>query len=451
MLKLRLKIWKQTIKEWALHDSQVVRPILGNAMYVLGMVFLRVGKADKGARTLASAHRSALSRRVDARIESLFREALNSPTTRSGKTLALAINRYHMLPLESENARKIASAPESLFDGHAIVLKSPGPNEKGVIYFFYSYTYPLFLRLYRAEEIAERYRIVLEPSWSGFCDLNILCLNQLGEKIVVGYGERRDAQLLQHVSSQFIPCDFTGNTWIDTHTFCPLAGARKDIDLIVNAAWAWYKRHWAIFKVLSKLKDRGIILRTALVGYPADMKLDEVKRLASLFGVVDQIEFHERITTKEVNALYNRSRISLLWSRREGSGRALPEGMAAGVPCISRQGFNYGEPQAFVNELSGKYSSEAQLPDTLVEMLKDVDRYQPRAWVVENMTPEVSTSKLNALLKSIAENSGEDWRCDIAIKISTLNGLEYSIADEADRFSADYTFLRSMKHPEISL
>jgi glycosyltransferase involved in cell wall biosynthesis len=449
MTTLQRKIIGIRIKEWLFFDSKVSKSFIAVAGLASGLLLLIFGRNLKGTLILSAVHRASLSVHVDKIIQNYFSNALSEQPNGISKKIQDAIYSYPQNAPIPRNIQRFIDSPEDILNGCTLVLKSPSVNEKGVLYLFYSYLYPLFLRTYDAETITDSYRLVLEPSWSGFCDLNILCTNQLAKHIVVGFGETRDAEFIESVSENFVPGDFTGNTWIDTDTFKPLAGIEKDIDVIVVAAWAWYKRHWAIFKAIKTLRERGYRLKVAFVGYPIDMTIEEMRELADFYGILDQIEFHERISAVEVNNLFNRSRVNLLWSRREGSCRTIPEGMAAGVPAIMRRGFNYGETHAHINSKSGIYSDEESLPDDIIKVINNTGNYSPRDWIVENMTPEASTIKLNDLLRRIAISNKEEWSQDVAIKISTLDGLKYKYQEESERFHSDNDLLKQYIKPRI--
>jgi glycosyltransferase involved in cell wall biosynthesis len=442
MTPLQRKILTIRIKEWLFFDSKISKSVIATTGLIAGMLLLAIGRNLKGTSILSAIHRANLSAPVDKIIEKYFANALSNHPRGLSKKIQEAIYSYPQNAPISKNIQRFIDKPEDILNGCTLVLKSPSNNEKGVLYLFYSYLYPLLLRTYDAKRITENYRLVLEPSWSGFCDLNILCTNQLSEDIVVGFGEPRDADFLKSVSKNLIPGNFTGNTWIDTDTFKPLENVVKDIDVIVVGSWAWYKRHWAIFKAIKTLRDKGHRVKVALVGYPVDMTIDQVKDLASLYGVIDQIEFHERVSTTEVNRLLNRSKVNLLWSRREGTPRTIPEGMAAGVPAIMRRGFNYGASYPHINNRTGIYSDEENLPTDIVRLINKSSEFSPRDWIIANMTPEVSTAKLNDSLEKISSVNNEAWTKGVAIKISTLDGLKYKDPDNQELFYPDNAFLK---------
>jgi glycosyltransferase involved in cell wall biosynthesis len=255
----------------------------------------------------------------------------------------------------------------------------------------------------------DRYYLVLEPSWSGFCDINVLLFTQKQRAIFVGAIEPRDKAFLSNVGTNFIPVHFGNNTWVDHRVFRPIKGLNKDIDVVMVAGWGGYKRHWAFFAALRELRKRRISTKVALIGYPLDRTIADLRRLAELFGVSDLIEFHEWLGPEEVNRLLNRAKVNVLWSRREGSPRSIIEGMFAGVPCILREGFNFGHRYDYINPQTGRFASEYNLADILLEMIENYPHFSPREWVLEHMSCQRSTALLNEAMRSTAYKLGEAW------------------------------------------
>lgn len=431
------------LKERVLFDFRFTRVILGAGSLAIGLLALIIGRHRQGAEVLARAHRAGFNGFADRIIERSFRAALGE----GGGPIATALR--HALSAYPESVEPMPAtapfhqSPERLLGGCIIVLKAPSENERGVLYLYYSYVYPLFLKYFDVASILQRYHIVIEPSWSGYCDLNVLCLHRLGRPVFVGTLEPRDAAFLRSMPAGFVPVHFGGNTWVDADVFRPLSGIEKDIDIVCIASWARYKRHWAIFKALRALRRQGTDLTLALIGYRMDMNVDDVRNQARLFDVEDLVEFHERLAPEEVNLLLNRSKVNLLWSRREGSGRAIIEGMAAGLPCVIRSGFNYGYRYPHINERTGAFATEDELPHALLRMVRNHAAYSPREPVVSEMTPEASTARLNEAIRVVALRDGESWTNDIAVKVSTLNRLQYKNPADQLRFADDYRFLES--------
>ena len=144
-----------------------------------------------------------------------------------------------------------------------------------------------------------------------------------------------------------------------------------------------------------------------------------------------------------MNALFNRAKVHVLWSRREGFNRAVIEGMFAGVPCVMRRGFNYGHPHAYVNERTGCFASERELPDRLLAMVRDHERFAPRDWVMENMSCQRGTAVLGDAIRARAGAAGEGWTHGLAVRVCQLDGMQYWDEEDRQRFEPDYAFLRS--------
>lgn len=431
------------VREWAFFESVSIRAFLGAASMVGGLLLLLSGRGVRGAEFLARAHRGDFHPAVSRLAERLFRKAIAGEGGWVTKQLRDAILRYPNEIRPTSHTQRFFDDPQRLLSGCALVVKSPTESERGVLYLYYSYVYPLILKKFDIEAIEKRYHIVVEPSWSGYCDLNILCLTALKNPVFVGSIEPRDTKFLESTGAGLIPVYVGGNTWIDAGIFKPLPGIPKDIDLIYIGSWAAYKRHWALFKALSIIKQRGRRVRVALVGYPIDLSIQRILEQAKAFGVGDLVEFYEKLTPTEVNELLNRSKVNVLWSRREGVNRAIIEGMAAGTPCIVRRGFNYGYHYPYINAKSGCFATENQLPDAIVEMLERHESMTPRDSVVPVMTPEASTQRLNDAIKRTALALGETWTKDIAVRVGTIHGLGYRTPEEKSLFSQDYAFLAS--------
>jgi hypothetical protein len=116
--------------------------------------------------------------------------------------------------------------------------------------------------------------------------------------------------------------------------------------------------------------------------------------------------------------------------------------MAAGVPAIMRRGFNYGASYPHINNRTGIYSDEENLPTDIVRLINKSSEFSPRDWIIANMTPEVSTAKLNDSLEKISSVNNEAWTKGVAIKISTLDGLKYKDPDNQELFYPDNAFLK---------
>jgi hypothetical protein len=174
-----------------------------------------------------------------------------------------------------------------------------------------------------------------------------------------------------------------------------------------------------------------------------DYTMRELQDMASRAGVVDQIEFFEKLTPEEVNKHLNRSKVFVLWSRREGFNRAIVEALLADIPVILRSGHNYGYEYPYINEKTGAYANEQNFEEIVRKVLSRIDDYSPRQWVMEHMTCQHAASILQDKIRRTAENCGENWTDGIVVKATELNSQKYWNESDNDRFKIDYDYIKS--------
>ena len=92
--------------------------------------------------------------------------------------------------------------PKRLIESRIFVAKTAAGRERGVIVVDYQYVFPLFAGLFDIQAIAERYEIVLEPSWAGVCTPEILLFSRLPYPVHVETIEPRDHEVLNGDAQQ---------------------------------------------------------------------------------------------------------------------------------------------------------------------------------------------------------------------------------------------------------
>jgi glycosyltransferase involved in cell wall biosynthesis len=342
-----------------------------------------------------------------------------------------------------KNTKKFFDDPVELFEGVMIVLKSPTNNEKGVIVIAYSYYFPLVFKLFDMEKIAEKYHFVLEPSWSGLCDPDILVFTKLSDSVFVMAFEQRDADFIKESNTNLIPIPISANWWVDYRCFQVPKLNDRDIDVIVVAAWSRFKRHANIFKAIKSLKDKGEKLNITLVGYPGDMTMDDIKALANYYNINEQITYYEWISPQEVAKLMMRAKVNLLWSRMEGVNRAIIEGMFCNTPCILRDGFNYGQKYSYINDKTGEFCTEDNLPNTILEIKNNYATYSPRTYIEQFHTCEAAVTLLNEAIAEHCYNTKDaTWSNNIDLKVNELHGMKYFSSDLLIKYADDYSWIK---------
>ena len=404
-----------------------------------GSALWSAGRVDAALGILTRTHSAAFSDRVNARITARFHREFRDESNRN--RLRHAYER--VIQTYGKELSPSLRDPRKMLGSRILVLKSPREQEKGVILLGYSYTFPLFARLFDVEAIAKRYQIVLEPSWCGFCSLDLLCFTRYNFPIFVECWEPRDLAFLTGLQSNLVPVPVADNWWVDHRVVKPDSTARKDADVIMIAAWAPFKRHWRFFEVLRQMRKQGHRPKVLLVGYGAEQSREEVVEDARRFGVVDQIEWHDGVSLAEVVHLLARAKVHLLWSRREGANRAHVEAMFANLPVILREGFNFGYRQPHINAATGVYATEENLAEQLMRLIADHHRYAPREWVMAHMSCQKATTILNDAIRRRTAAMGERWTTDLAVKTVRVNTQDYWDPEDRRRFAPDFAFLES--------
>jgi glycosyltransferase involved in cell wall biosynthesis len=326
-----------------------------------------------------------------------------------------------------------------------MVVKTSSPRERGVVIIDYNFVLPLLAGLFDLGALAQRYFIVLEPGWSGYCTPEILLFSRLDVPVFAQAYEPRDRDILKAIGQPFhVIFPASNNWWVDHRLAVPRASADRDIDVVMIAAWAAYKRHWRFFRALKQLRLRGRRLNVALVGTPYEKTKEQILAEAKHFGVDDQITVFERIPPRAVFEVLSRAKVHVLWSRREGSPRAVIEAMLADVPTILRDGFNYGFRYDYINQQTGRFAKEDELADAIVDVLDRRPSFSPRQWVLEHMTPLHATANVEQVIRPQALALGEEWTHGLVAKTAGLDSQGYWNPEDRQRFSADYEFLQSI-------
>jgi glycosyltransferase involved in cell wall biosynthesis len=234
--------------------------------------------------------------------------------------------------------------------------------------------------------------------------------------------EKRDYDFLQTLGTNLIPVSYGCGDWVNPSIFRPLKDQGKRYDAVMIARWALYKRHHVLFRVLRKLRDPSF--KVALVADPWPANREEVEKLMDVYGVRGNIDIFANLRAEEVNKVMNQSKVNLLLSLQEGGNRSLFEGFFADLPGLALKN-NIGIPKDYFNPQTGKLIEENNLKSELLYFREHWDNFNPRAWAEANITPEITTAKLNELLKRLAYQRREEWTQDLVAKSNCPNLMYY--------------------------
>lgn len=441
---MRLTIFKAWLRETVTYDLGWLSAAAAWALYGVGRVLMfapGVRYKAAGFRLVMRLHSSGWSTAVERRSALLIRRDTNL----EGRAISTGLSAcYDSVIGEAVRTHASRTPPTRIPGARLLVVKSASHDERGVIVVDYSYVFPLLPGLYDLARIADRYCIVLEPSWAGSCTPEILLYSRLTRPVFVQTIEPRDRLFIEGLNGNLSVVPIAANWWADPR-LAPATSAVRDIDIAMVAAWADIKRHWRFFRALAELKRQGHRLTAALAGYRYDRTRDDIEAMAATYGVRDQITTHERISQSEVSAILARSKIHVLWSRRECANRAIIEAMLADTPVIVRDGLTFGFRYPYINEHTGAFVRERDLGPAMLDMIDNRDRYRPREWALAHMTADQATRVLENHLRTHALDSGEKWTRGLVAKTSALNAQHYwNVQDEAT-FADDYRFIESCR------
>lgn len=304
---------------------------------------------------------------------------------------------------------------DSSFLTRSLVLKQAlSTGERGVLLVQFEYNwFRLLAQVPRWEEIEKRYDVIWGTSWSP-TDFVLLdwILQRSNGPVVVLPSHPLDAKRFSIFDPRIrCPSVLSASDWLDPTCFDPLPWYERDIDILMVANWAPFKRHHELFNALRSMPNS---LRVVLVGQPeAGHTLHDIQKLAADLRVPQALEFHERLPVEEVHQLQCRAKTALILSRREGSCVAAVEALFAGAALGMRADAHVGA-LSYVNEHTGKRFTPGKLADELPDFLENARHLDPRRWAEDHITCHHAGKKLNDFMKNLSLERGLPWTQDLA-------------------------------------
>jgi glycosyltransferase involved in cell wall biosynthesis len=311
------------------------------------------------------------------------------------------------------------------------ILKAPqAGGEKGVMILVHEYNW---LRLLANEknvrDLDQQYHFILSTSWSPTdYALLALALQSLRGTIFVQVCHHGEIPMIEQFSPRLkclpvLLCD-----WLDPACYPYKPYHEREIDILMVANWAPFKRHWQFFEALRTMPRD---LRITMIGMPeGPYTLARVRDQAALFGVKQQIEFVESIPIAEVARYQRNSKMAIILSRREGCCMAVVESLFADSPVAMLAGAHVG-PVAYINKQTGVLLKSGGMGRQLQHFLDTAESCRARAWVTEHISCFQSYQKLNTLMRNHSEQQGLPWTKDL--KMPCWWDLHPMLVNRADR------------------
>jgi hypothetical protein len=322
-----------------------------------------------------------------------------------------------------------------LFREAGIVLKAPRCEdgrvvERGVLLLKNTERLDTFRRCVAMAALLKRYTLILEPSWSGYANPKLLSFCVFRDHpIVVMSPCQADYEFLERLNSNLRPIAAGASDWVDPRVFRPLGRPEPRFDAVMIARWTLVKRHHLLFPALHHIADPSYRVALVASNTAGDTDRHAILSMIDKYRLASQISVFEDLEAAGVNEILNQSKVNLLLSRQEGSNRSLFEGFFAGVPGLAFSN-NIGIPLPHFTERTGRLIAEHELPGALLYFRDHWGEFDPRPWALANIAPEVTTAKLNLILRQLAQQRHEPWTRDIVCKCNRPELLYYP--DESD-------------------
>ncbi len=343
--------------------------------------------------------------------------------------------------------RQPKSGQDPRREGSLIVLKQPDTNtgELGVILLKYLYSFGEFPAIFDIVQVARHYQFVLEPSWTGYVEAPFFLYIGSDVDVVIQCTQSSDARFFEDLGVNFRTVGMGGGDWVDYDLFCPRPDGNRDFDVAMVASWVPWKRHEVLLHALAKLKPRK--MRVALIGAGTEEERRKLEQKMERLGVFDQCRIFERIRAAEVASILARSRMALLLSKLEGTNKGIHEALFCDTPIIVyRQ--HMGLDAGTVNEMTGVFANDDELPSAIVQMMDNYGDFKPREWALANTGFRRSTDTVNSQLCEMAARRNLPWTHDIAYKVNRPHA-QYKYDGDQERLASAYDQLAEWLYPPV--
>lgn len=286
--------------------------------------------------------------------------------------------------------------------------KNGDVTRKGVVIITFTKTSSFFLRNVDLKSLQQLFHIVLEPSWAGYLDPDILqWANELTAPVFVQSTELTDRAYLAGTRGRLVPLTFGAGDWVDSKFFAP-RDSRKSFDSIYVANTNPVKRVTRYLKAIDRLKETAPDYRACLVCAGWGDSARQIEALAAPLVKSGHLDLFFKLPQAELIELIVKSKVNVLLSFKEGSNRSLFESMFCDVPalCIAE---NVGTNKQYFNEFSGAVVPDSLFEHGLLMMREQYSNFKPRDWAETNIDPAITTRKLaHVIANYFPDESGDD-------------------------------------------
>jgi glycosyltransferase involved in cell wall biosynthesis len=336
---------------------------------------------------------------------------LTPPAERPGR-IALIREQVQRLNASRVDWNEFVSDLHNPWIAKAALLKPRlSEREKGVLFVSFESEWFKLFRHCHLDDFASRYDLVLAPSGDPHNLLNYVFGAAYPGTLFTLISHPEEVDTLPLVAPNYTVVPLYASSWVHPGLYRPRPRAERDIDLVMVANFAKFKRHHALFR---GIRNMPADLRILLIGQDQDARTaDTILSAAECYGVRHRFRLLSNAAYEVVVDALCRSRASVILSRREGSCVVIAESLFADTPAALLHDAEIGS-RVFINESTGRLLTDNDLAGQLQQFIAESDRYSPRGWAEVNISCFRSSARLNDLLKQHALAARREWTCDLA-------------------------------------
>ncbi|MGX5172716.1 glycosyltransferase [Aliikangiella sp. IMCC44653] len=294
------------------------------------------------------------------------------------------------------------------------VIKSPVVNqqsqvvEKGVMIVGFEHELDRLISSQHFNYICDHYDVLFLPTWQPFYSEALLRFIKTRPESFVLLPSSQGCYFsaIQNPKlGRTLP--FHASSWVDGSIFPKLD---KDIDILMVANFAHYKRHYLLFEALKTLPSH---LNVVLVGRQlADRSSAVLLKEAESYGVKDKFRLIESPTNEKVREYLGRAKLVLGLSQREGSYVSLAESLFAGTPVAVYADAVVGTKNYVNPETGFLLQPDRPLASQILKCLELADTLDPRRWALSNIDTMFNVKRMNSILAAEAKRNNKPWTTD---------------------------------------
>lgn len=342
----------------------------------------------------------------------------------------------------SEKTNKVSYPEEKVITLKYCIIIKPfvSNNEKGFLLISFENQLQAILDHGELEVMQERYHLIFIPSWTGLYSPVIfeLVKRSVGHSLFVLPVHEHERDLVNGLGQNCIPLPFNAASWVNQEFFNSEANLTRDIDCLMVANFASFKRHWLLFKALKGLPESVSAL---CVGVPIGSRSAEsIRREAEDYGVSDRVSIVENPSQEDLRLYFQRAKVFCAMSYREGSFIAVAEALMSGTPVVMFKNAHIGTKSLISPEVGALVGSISDLRDRIIEFMNFEEHGKVRYIARQSISAQANCQKLNDLLANWSLENGHQWTKDIEPFYSMRLSFYYFDENGKERLRNDYQF-----------